>query len=143
MEAQLPARHDAAVVFIGRVRTPFATRDDCPRQGVPDGPVCRLDVDQPWQVALTGIEAGQRIEVVYWMHLARRDLVLQSPKANGRTIGTFAIRSPVRPNPIAISRATVVSVEPGCVLVRGLDCVDGTPLLDIKPDRCAYSPPAA
>lgn len=143
IEAPLPARADANVVFIGRIRTPFASRDDCPRQGSPDGPLCRLEIDAPWQTALTGIGAGQQIEVLYWMHLARRDLVLQSPKSSGRTVGTFAIRSPVRPNPIAISRVTVHAVEQGAVLVRGLDCVDGTPLLDIKPDRCPYAVPTA
>jgi tRNA (adenine37-N6)-methyltransferase len=76
------------------------------------------------------------------MHQARRDLVQQSPKANGETSGTFALRSPVRPNPIATSLVLLVRLEPGVILVRGLDCLDGTPLLDIKPDRCAYSPPA-
>jgi tRNA (adenine37-N6)-methyltransferase len=74
------------------------------------------------------------------MHLARRDLVLQSPKSNGETFGTFALRSPVRPNPIATSLCELVAVEDGAVVVRGLDCVDGTPLIDLKPDRCGYSP---
>lgn len=142
VEAPLPDRVDAALVFIGRVRTPFASRDQCPRQAKADGPLCRLEVDPPWQDALAGLEDYARVEVLYWMHLARRDLVSQSPKADGRTRGTFALRSPVRPNPIATSLVELVRVEPGALIVRGLDCVDGTPLLDIKPDRCAYSPPA-
>ena len=140
IEAPLPERTDARVVFIGTIRTPFRTRDDCPRQGKPDGPLCRIELDDPWKPALKGIERFGRIEVLYWMHQARRDLILQSPKANGETFGTFALRSPVRPNPIATSMVELVAVEDGVLVVRGLDCVDGTPLVDLKPDRCAYTP---
>jgi tRNA (Thr-GGU) A37 N-methylase len=68
--------------------------------------------------------------------------VLQSPRHDGETRGTFALRSPVRPNPIGTVLARIVRVEQDAVIVRGLDCLDGTPLIDLKPDRCAYSPPA-
>ncbi len=140
IEAPLPDRTDARVVFIGTIRTPFRTRDDCPRQGKVDGPLCRIELDDLWRPALRGIERFGKIEVLYWMHQARRDLVLQSPKANGATFGTFALRSPVRPNPIATSLVELVTVEDGALIVRGLDCVDGTPLVDLKPDRGAYTP---
>jgi tRNA (adenine37-N6)-methyltransferase len=142
IEAALPERTDARLVFIGTIRTPFTTRDDCPRQGRSDGPLCRIEIRTPWQQALKGLDRFARVEVIYWMHLARRDLVLQSPKSNGETHGTFALRSPVRPNPIATSLCDLVAVEEGAVIVRGLDCVDGTPLIDLKPDRCGYSPVA-
>ncbi len=142
LEVQLPDRTDAALVFIGRIRTPFLTRDDCPRQGSHEGPVCRIEIEERWRPALKGLEAYETVEVIYWLHEARRDLAQQSPKADGRTTGTFALRSPLRPNPIATSLVKLVAVEPDAILVRGLDCMDGTPLLDIKPDRCAYSPAA-
>jgi tRNA (adenine37-N6)-methyltransferase len=138
--AALPDRTDARLVFIGRIRTPFLTRADCPRQGRHDGPICRIEIDEPWRDGLKGLDTFEQVEVIYWMHLARRDLVLQSPKSNGETSGTFALRSPVRPNPIATSRVLLVGLELGVVLVRGLDCLDGTPLLDLKPDRCAFTP---
>jgi tRNA-Thr(GGU) m(6)t(6)A37 methyltransferase TsaA len=140
--APLPDRTDARLVFIGRIRTPFLTRADCPRQGRHDGPVCRIEIDEPWRDGLKRLDAYEQVEVIYWMHQARRDLVLQSPKSNGETSGTFALRSPVRPNPIATSRVLLVGQKPGVVLVRGLDCLDGTPLLDLKPDRCAFTPVA-
>jgi len=143
LEVPLPERTDARLVFIGRIRTPFATRDDCPRQGSAEGPVCRIEVDEPWRPGLKGLEHYERIEVLYWLHRARRDLVRQSPKADAQSTGVFALRSPLRPNPIATALVTLVSVEPDALLVRGLDCIDGTPLLDLKPDRCAYTPPAA
>ncbi|MCA3639543.1 MAG: tRNA (N6-threonylcarbamoyladenosine(37)-N6)-methyltransferase TrmO [Methylobacterium sp.] len=142
IEAPLPDRTDARVVFIGTIRTPFLSRDECPRQGKAEGPLCRIELHDPWKPALKGIERFGRIEVLYWMHQARRDLILQSPKANGETFGTFALRSPVRPNPIATSMVELVAVEDGVLVVRGLDCVDGTPLVDLKPDRCAYTPVA-
>lgn len=143
IEVPLPERTDARLVFIGRIRTPFATRADCPRQGRIDGPVCRIEVDAPWREGLKGLEKFEYVQVLYWMHEARRDLVLQSPKHNGETAGTFALRSPVRPNPIAVSVVRLVGIEPGVLLVRGLDCLDGTPLVDIKPDRCSHSPEPA
>lgn len=142
LEVPLPERTDARLVFIGRIRTPFRTRDDCPRQGSPDGPICRIEIDEPWRRGLEGLERYNRIEVLYWLHQARRDLVQQSPKADAHATGVFALRSPLRPNPIATALVTLVGLEPGVLLVRGLDCIDGTPLLDLKPDRCAYSPPA-
>jgi tRNA-Thr(GGU) m(6)t(6)A37 methyltransferase TsaA len=134
-----PVAADAALAFIGRIRTPWATRADAPRQGAQDGPVCRLEVFPPWQEALRGLETFPTLDVLYWLHLARRDLVVQSPRHAPRPVGTFALRSPVRPNPIGLSRVALVGIEGATVLVRGLDCVDGTPLIDIKPDRCAHS----
>lgn len=138
----LPPPDDARLRFIGRIRTPFADRDACPRQGRIDGPECRLVLDPAWQAALTGLEKFDFIEVLYWLDRSRRDLVTQSPKDDGRTVGTFALRSPVRPNPIGTAMVKLERIEDGEVVVRGLDCIDGTPLIDIKPERCAFSPQA-
>lgn len=135
-----PEARDAGLVFIGRVTTPWTSRMRTPRQGRADGPLCRLEIFDPWVPALTGIERFERLEVLYWLHLSRRDLVLQSPADDGRVHGAFALRSPVRPNPIGTQIATLVGVEGNAVLVRGMDCVDGTPLLDIKPDRTLFRP---
>ena len=131
---------DASLVFIGRIRTPWTSRLQAPRQGRADGPVCRIEIFEPWVEALDGIERYERLEVLYWLHLSRRDLVRQSPRDDGRTRGTFSLRSPVRPNPIGTSIAELESVEGSTRLVRGLDCLDGTPLLDLKPDRALFVP---
>ena len=130
---------DAALVFIGVIRTPWVTLAECPHYGVPDGPVCRIEVAERWTAALEGVEAFERMEVFYWLHLARRDLIRQSPKRDGTTRATFIIRSPVRPNPIGTSIVTLVRREGPALLARGLDCVDGTPLLDLKPDRGEFA----
>ena len=136
----LPERMDAGIVFIGHIQTPFKTRADCPRQGKHVGPECRIVVTAPYDAGLKGLEAFETIEVLYWMHEARRDLIAQSPKGDGETMGTFALRSPLRPNPIATSLVRLVSISGNVLTVRGLDCLDGTPLVDLKPDRCAYTP---
>ena len=135
-----PPATDAGLVFIGTIRTPWTDRQECPRQGRLDGPVCRLEIHEPWVQALDGIETFERVEVLYWLHQSRRDLVRQSPKNDGRTFGTFALRTPVRPNPIGTSMALLVKREGPVLLVRGLDCLDGTPLIDLKPDRCPFTP---
>jgi tRNA-Thr(GGU) m(6)t(6)A37 methyltransferase TsaA len=135
-----PPATDAGLVFIGRIHTPWTSRLEAPRQGRQDGPLCRIEIFEPWVAALQGLDQYRHVEVIYWLHQSRRDLVLQSPAHNTVTRGTFALRSPVRPNPIGTSLALLVGVEGGNVLVRGLDCLDGTPLIDLKPDRCAFTP---
>ena len=135
-----PPATDAGLVFIGRIRTPWTSRMVTPRQGRQDGPLCRIEVFAPWVPALNGLDGFERIEVIYWLHLSRRDLVLQSPANDGTARGTFSLRSPARPNPIGTSIARLIGIEGATVLVRGLDCLDGTPLLDIKPDRTLFTP---
>ena len=135
-----PEATDAGLVFIGRIRTPWTSRMETPRQGRLDGPVCRLELFEPWAQALAGLDRYARAEVIYWLHLSRRDLVLQSPANDGTVHGTFSLRSPVRPNPLGTSVVKIVAIEAAIVLVQGLDCLDGTPLLDIKPDRGLFTP---
>jgi tRNA-Thr(GGU) m(6)t(6)A37 methyltransferase TsaA len=137
---EAPATSDAGLVFVGRIRTPWSSRLETPRQGRHDGPVCRLEIFEPWVPALKGVDFYAHLEVIYWLHLSRRDLVLQSPKNNKSTRGTFSLRSPVRPNPIGTSIVKLVGIEGSTVLVQGLDCLDGTPLIDLKPDRCEFTP---
>ncbi|MCF3935686.1 tRNA (N6-threonylcarbamoyladenosine(37)-N6)-methyltransferase TrmO [Acuticoccus sp. M5D2P5] len=139
----LPAATDAGVYFIGRIHTPYTDRSECPRQGRADGPECEIEVFEPWAAALEGIENAPRIEVLYWLHEARRDLVAQVPRHHGERRGTFALRSPVRPNPIGTLVVPLVAVRGNRLIVRGLDCLDGTPLIDIKPERCAFGPAPA
>lgn len=136
----MPDASDAGLIFIGRIRTPWTTRLETPRQGRHDGPVCRLEIFEPWVAAIKGVDFYTNLEVIYWLHQSRRNLVLQSPKNNNTTRGTFSLRSPVRPNPIGTSVVKLEGVEGNTILVRGLDCLDGTPLLDVKPDRCEFTP---
>ena len=118
LAVDMPAARDAGLVFIGRIRTPWTSREMTPRQGRHDGPVCRLEIFEPWVPALKGVDFYSNLEVIYWLHLSRRDLVLQSPKNNKSTRGTFSLRSPVRPNPIGTSMVRLA----GIARLRCVDC---------------------
>lgn len=134
---QLPDKTDEQVYFLGRIRTPWIERRDCPRKGdAQDGPLCTIEIFEPFRPALAGIERHEYLQVLYWMHRAQRDLATQSPHGSTGGAGTFSLRSPIRPNPIASSIVRLVEAHTDRLIVRGLDCVDGTPLIDLKPEAC-------
>jgi len=136
-----PLPVDATLAFIGHIETPWHHRADCPRQGDPvAGPDCTIVLNMPWDQALDGIEQFERLDILYWLHQSRRDLVLQNPKHAEAPRGTFSLRSPIRPNPIGLSNVQLVRRDGTRLIARGLECVSGTPLIDIKPDRCQFTP---
>lgn len=129
----LPERFDAGLYFIGRIQTPWTARKDCPKNARGSDEICTVEVDPLWTAALAGVETCSHLILLYWMDQARRDLVVQRPAHYGEGRSTFSLRSPVRPNPIALSVVRLVKVEGNRLSVVGLDCLDGTPLVDIKP----------
>jgi tRNA-Thr(GGU) m(6)t(6)A37 methyltransferase TsaA len=136
VSVELPAGFDASLYFIGRIRTPWTERKNCPknaREARESGQICTIEVDPRWTEALKGIETCTHLIVLYWMDRARRDLVVQRPAHYDTGRATFTLRSPVRPNPIALSVVRLVKAEGTKLQVVGLDCLDGTPLLDLKP----------
>jgi tRNA-Thr(GGU) m(6)t(6)A37 methyltransferase TsaA len=128
----LPEKFDAGVYFIGRMRTPWKTRAECPKNARGSDAECTVELDPRYAAGLADIAQCTHLVLLYFMHEARRDLLVQSPRKGDRR-GTFAIRSPVRPNPIAMSVVRLVRAEGTALKVVGLDCIDGTPLVDIKP----------
>jgi tRNA-Thr(GGU) m(6)t(6)A37 methyltransferase TsaA len=136
VQVPLPATTDAGLYFIGRIRTPWKARKDCPknaRASRESGVVCTIEVDPRWAQALPGVDTCSHLIVLYWMDRARRDLAVQVPKQYGGGKPTFSLRSPVRPNPIALAVVELRKVEGNTLHVVGVDCLDNTPLLDIKP----------
>jgi tRNA-Thr(GGU) m(6)t(6)A37 methyltransferase TsaA len=129
----LPQDFDASLYYIGRIRTPWKQRKDCPKNARESEAVCTIEVDPRWAPALKDIESCSHLVVLYWMDKSRRDIVLQVPRHYGEQRGTFSLRSPARPNPIAMSVVRLLKVEGNRLSVVGLDCLDGTPLLDLKP----------
>ena len=129
----LPAKTDAGLYFIGRIRTPWKTRKDCPKNARESDADCTVELDPRWAKGLKDVATCSHIIVLYWMDKAPRNLVLQVPSHYGIQRGTFALRSPARPNPIALSVVKLLRVAGATLSVVGLDCLDGTPLLDIKP----------
>src|SRR6478736_1310737 len=100
LAVDMPNPRDAGLVFIGRIRTPWTSRLMTPRQGRHDGPVCRLEIFEPWVPPIKGVDVDSVLDVVYWLHQSRRDLVVQSPENDENTRGSVSPRSAVRPNPI-------------------------------------------
>ncbi len=130
---ELPAGFDAGVYFIGRIRTPFKTRDECPKNIAQSTAQGRVELDARYAAGVADLSLYSHAWLLYWMDRARRDLVQQVPAHLGRPRGTFALRSPARPNPVALAAVEVISIEGTTIHVRNVLCVDGTPLIDIKP----------
>ena len=130
---ELPKAFNAGVYFIGRIQTPWASRNECPKNPRESDAICTVEVDERYALALQNVQTCSHLLLLYWMDKARRDLAVQAPHHYGEPRGTFALRSPVRPNPIAASVVRLVRVEGTRLSVVGLDCLDGTPLIDIKP----------
>jgi len=128
----LPDTFDAGIYFIGRIRTPWMRRDDCPKNARGSDASCTIELDPRYAAALEGVAGCTHLVVLYFMDQARRDLLVQAPR-HGERRGTFALRSPVRPNPIAMSVVRLLHIDGTRLSVVGLDCLDGTPLIDIKP----------
>lgn len=120
---------------IGRVGSPLVHREQAPRQGDEGAPDAELRLDERFLPAMADTHAGDEIIVLTWLHQADRDTLAVHPRSDtSRPLtGVFATRSPDRPNPIGLHRVTVTAVEGATLAVTGLEAIDGTPILDIKP----------
>jgi len=121
---------------IGYVHSSLKNRSDAPRQGWEGAPDARLEIHPAFVEALDGIESGQDIWIFTWLHEAERSVLKVHPRDDVRNplTGVFATRSPDRPNPVGLHRGKVLSVEGnGWLQVQGLEAIDGTPIIDIKP----------
>lgn len=94
-----------------------------------------IELEESYVDGLVGLEAGQRLLIIFHLHLAAPGPLLQHPRGDTREAlrGVFALRSPQRPNPIGSTEVELLEIRGSILRVRGLDALDGTPLLDIKP----------
>ena len=130
----MPDAFDAHLHYIGRIRTPWKTLDECPRNTKARADViATVEVHERYRQGLKDIGLLSHLVLLYWLDQSRRDMIIQAPSHVPEPRGVFALRSPVRPNPIGMAVVELVSVEADRLLVRHIDCVDGTPLIDIKP----------
>lgn len=119
---------DRSLTPVGVVHSPYETTDQAPHQGFADDAEAELEVFGAYADALAGVDEVLRLTVVYWAHRADR-----SRLGDADGTGAFARRSPDRPNPLSICTCTVLGMEGRRVRVSGLDAVDGSPLIDLKP----------
>jgi tRNA-Thr(GGU) m(6)t(6)A37 methyltransferase TsaA len=123
------------LVAIGMVESPLADRAAAPKQGDEGAPDAWLVFDAAVAEGLEGITAGDELLVLTWLDRAERDVLRVNPRDDpARGIqGVFSTRSPDRPNPIGLHRVTVLAMDGANVRVRGLEAIDGTPVVDVKP----------
>ncbi len=119
---------------LGYVRSPITDLADAPRQGDEGAPDAVLELDVDVEPALDGLEPGMAVVVLTWLHLGDRGTLAVHPRSDPTRplTGVFATRSPDRPNPIGLHRCEVLAVDGPRLTVRGLEAVDGTPVVDIK-----------
>ena len=120
--------------IIGTTRSDITRLEDAPKNYDISDRTGTLEIDPRYAEGLDGIEAGATIVVLFWLHRSARDVLKVYPRGDRSRglCGVFATRSPVRPNPIALSELTVLAVAGNRLQVRGLDVLDGTPIIDIK-----------
>jgi tRNA-Thr(GGU) m(6)t(6)A37 methyltransferase TsaA len=127
-------RKEIRIKPIGVIRTSLRSRDEAPKQGGEAMVEGKLLVDERYIDGLEGLKPGQRVVILYWLDRAERERLQVHPRSDrSRPLkGVFATRSPHRPNPIAIDEVELMDIQGTTLLVRGLDALDNTPLLDIK-----------
>jgi len=120
---------------IGVVRSELTRLEDAPMQGDEGAPEAWLELTPQAAQGLLGINAGDELIILTWLHLADRDVLQVHPRGdlNRPLTGVFATRSPDRPNPVGLHRVSVLNVAEHKLRVAPLEAIDGTPIVDIKP----------
>lgn len=134
---------DAAYVIqpIGRVESPLTDPAAAPKQGDEGAPDAWLVFEREVSEGLRDLEAGTEVIVLTWFDRAARDVLVVHPRGDTTRppTGVFSTRSPSRPNPIGLHRVTIVAIDGPRMLVRDLEALDGTPIVDVKPVLGAIS----
>ena len=118
---------------IGKINTPYSSLADCPRNIGQTKDECHIVISDKFLTGLDGLHPGDSIQILYWLDQSNFTDLIQTSRKSGERKGVFALRTPHRPNPIGSAVLKIESVTDTGLTVRGLDCLDGTPLLDIKP----------
>ena len=120
---------------VGVVESTLTEVASAPKQGHEGAPDAWLRFDDAVLEALDGISPGDRLIVLTWLHLARRDVLRVHPRddVSNPMQGVFNTRSSDRPNPIGLHEVEVRAIDGGSVRVTNLEAVDGTPVVDVKP----------
>ena len=120
---------------VGRVRSSLVEREHAPMQGSEGAPDAWIEIDGAYTAALEGVDVGDELVLITWLHRARREVQQVHPRSDPSAplAGVFATRSPDRPNPLGLHRVTVRAVDGTTLKVGPLEAIDGTPIVDLKP----------
>jgi tRNA-Thr(GGU) m(6)t(6)A37 methyltransferase TsaA len=126
---------DFTIRPIGRVESPLTSTADAPRQGDEGAPDAYVILDSDVHAGLDGITVGDEIIVLTWLHEADRNVLRVHPRGDlsRPEAGVFSTRAPTRPNPIGLHRVEVLEIDGLRLHVSGLEAIDGTPIVDVKP----------
>lgn len=133
-------RIDTELRPVGTIRSTLKNRRDAPKQGSEGAPDAWLEVDAALADALDGLEVGDEILVITWLHQAQRDVLKVHPRSDprNRLTGVFATRSPDRPNPVGLHPVVVRAIDGNRLRIGPIEAIDGTPVIDVKPVlKCA------
>jgi len=127
---------DYSLMPIGFVESSIILREDAPSQGDEGAPDAWIILNEHVTEGLEGIYVGQRLIILTWFHQSKRNVLKLHPRwdKNNPLTGVFATRSPDRPNPIGLHPATVLEIQENKIKVSSLEAINGTPVIDIKPD---------
>ena len=126
-------KHSMVLVPIGVIHSPYKRREDIPRQGRLSKEISEIEVYAHYAPGLKDIEQCSHLYILYWLHLGDRNRLLATPPRSQKEHGVFATRSPNRPNLIALDIVELLEAKGNRLNVRGMDALDGSILLDIKP----------
>ncbi len=120
---------------IGSVESPLVDPRTAPKQGFEGAPEAWLVFNPEVAEGIRDLAVGAEVLVLTWLHQAQRDVLAVHPRDDPRNpeTGVFSTRSQDRPNPIGLHRVQVAAIDGHRVLVRNLEAVDGTPIVDVKP----------
>jgi tRNA-Thr(GGU) m(6)t(6)A37 methyltransferase TsaA len=120
---------------IGRVESPLTSTADAPRQGDEGAPDAYLILDSDAEAGLDGIAVGDEIIVLTWLHQGDRNVLRVHPRGDlsRPEAGVFSTRAASRPNPIGLHRVRVLGRDGVRIHVSGLEAINGTPVVDLKP----------
>ena len=118
---------------IGLIRSTYSEKDQAPHQGRFSKEIAEIEVFPEFEDGLKDIESCTHLIVLYWLDRAKRDVLLTTPPHDTRVHGVFATRSPHRPNPIGFAVVELLERKGRILKVKGLDALNGTPVVDIKP----------
>jgi tRNA-Thr(GGU) m(6)t(6)A37 methyltransferase TsaA len=127
---------------VGEIRSTLTRRSEAPKQGSEGAPDAWLEVYPAFEEALDGLEAGDEILVLTWLHEANREVLKVHPRSDPRhrLTGVFATRSPDRPNPLGLHPVVVRAFDGNRLRIGPIEAIDGTPVVDIKPVLKCSSP---
>jgi len=126
-------QHSLELKPIGVIHSPYKDRGEAPYQGHRSKRTSRVEVFREFEEGLQDVEGFSHIIVIYWLHKSEGYHLLVKTPWDDIPHGLFTTRSPHRPCPLALTVVELVARDGNILKVRGLDAIDGSPLLDIKP----------